>query len=46
MRRNSGRLTAKTSSNYHLADSVDVEMSEKSRIIRINFCKMSVDCFI
>lgn len=29
MRRNSGRLTAKTSSNYHLADSVDVEMSEK-----------------
>ena len=43
---NSSRLLAKTDSNYHLADSVEVKMSEKTGIRAINFCKMIVDCFI
>ena len=43
--RNGGRLPPKTGSNYHLADSVDVKMLEKSRIKTINFWKMIVNCF-
>ena len=44
--RNSGRLLAKSGSNYHLADSVNFKISEKSQIKTINFCKMIADCFI
>ena len=42
---NSSRLLAKTGSNYYLANSVEVKMSEKNLIRTINFCKMIVDCF-
>ena len=38
----SSQLSAKTSLNYQLADSIDVKMSEKSQLKITYFCKMIV----